>query len=91
MSKSEQATGMTVGQQRVLDALEREICTWDDLRARLKMNDEHLGFRIGELLDQRKIWTAMRGNNRVYGIERRRGLVPRFARIHQRRESDTRN
>ncbi len=64
--------------ERVLDALQDSILTWDELRAVTKINDERLGFTLGELLDLRKIWTVERNELRVYGIERRRGLVPRF-------------
>lgn len=86
MSKSERATAvMTPSQQKVLDQLEAGLRTWDQLRALTKLNDDNLGFAIGELLIQRKIWTDHRGEVRVYGIERRVGLVPRFA--HQNRRS----
>ena len=65
--------------QKVLAQLEGGARTWDELRALTKVSDESLGFAIGELLDLRKIWTGQRGDNRIYGIERRMGLVPRFA------------
>lgn len=68
----------TTPQQKVLAALENGVRTWDELRALTKINDERLGFTIGDLLDLRKIWTVQRGEVRVYGIERRVGLVPRF-------------
>ncbi len=66
-------------QQRVLDALRDGILAWDDLKGVTKANDEKLGFTLGELLDLRKIWTAERNGLRVYGIEKRTGLVPRFS------------
>ncbi len=66
-------------QQRVLDALRDGILAWDDLKGVTKANDERLGFTLGELLDLRKIWTAERNGLRVYGIEKRTGLVPRFS------------
>jgi len=72
--------------QKVLAQLEGGSRTWDELRALTKVSDEGLGFAIGELLDLRKIWTGQRGDERVYGIERRAGLVPRFA--HSRRAGD---
>jgi hypothetical protein len=65
-------------QQKVLEALEEKARTWEELRALTKISDERLGFTIGDLLDLRKIWTVERGDVRVYGIERRTGLVPRF-------------
>ena len=65
--------------QKVLNILEGGARTWDELRALTKVSDDNLGFAIGELLDLRKIWTGQRGDDRVYGIERRAGLVPRFA------------
>jgi len=71
-------------QYRVLDALERGMLTWDDLKGVAKVNDDALGFTLGELLDLRKIWTAERNGLRVYGIERRTGLVPRFSNTGRR-------
>ncbi len=71
-------------QKRVLDALQDSIRTWDDLKGVTKVNDERLGFTLGELLDLRKIWTAQRNYTRVYGIERRMGLVPRFSQLERR-------
>jgi hypothetical protein len=64
--------------QKVLDALQGGIQTWDRLRALTKLNDERLGFALGELLDLRKIWTGHHGSVRIYGIERRTDRVPRF-------------
>ncbi len=74
-------------QQRVLDALQDSILTWDALKYVTKINDERLGFTLGELLDLRKIWTAEQNDTRVYGIEKRTGLVPRFTHP-QRRSTD---
>ena len=71
-------------QKRVLDALQDGIRTWDDLKGVTKIGDERLGFTLGELLDLRKIWTAQRNDTRVYGIERRMGLVPRFSQLERR-------
>ena len=65
--------------QRVLDALQGGARSWDDLKGVAKLNDERLGFTLGELLGQRLIWTAQREDRRMYGIERRTGLVPRFS------------
>lgn len=78
---------MTSGQKKVLESLEKGLCTWDQLRALTKQNDERLGYTLGELLDLRKIWTAERDGVRVYGIERRVGLVPR---LHAQRRIDDR-
>ena len=71
-------------QQRVLDALRDGILAWDDLKGVTKANDERLGFTLGELLDLRKIWTAERNGLRIYGIEKRPGLVPRFFNTRRR-------
>ncbi len=72
-------------QKRVLDALRDDsILTWDDLKGVTKASDDALGFTLGELLDLRKIWTEERDGLRVYGIERRTGLVPRFANMGRR-------
>ncbi|OLE53233.1 MAG: hypothetical protein AUG51_14165 [Acidobacteria bacterium 13_1_20CM_3_53_8] len=87
MSKAEQTTVITLRQRKILDQLQGGIRTWDELRKLTKINEEGLGFTIGELLDLRKIWTLQKGEVRVYGIERRTGLVPRFAH-EQRRSSD---
>jgi hypothetical protein len=76
-------------QQKILDALTSGARTWDELRARADVSEEALGFAIGELLDQRKIWTQESGAVRIYGIERRVGLVPRFSHP-QRRATDNR-
>ena len=70
---------MTNRQQKILDQLEDGAHTWNDLRGLTKVSDDNLGLAIGELLDLRKIWTGQRGDDRVYGIERRVGLSPRFA------------
>lgn len=78
---------LSFSQQRVLDALNRSISTWDELRAQTKINEEQLGLGLNELLNLRKIWTGYRGDERVYGIERRIGSVPRLT-YEQRRESD---
>lgn len=87
MPKPRQAPVLTTRQERILEALQDKARTWDELRALAKLNDDNLGFTIGELLSLRKIWTVQRGDVRVYGIERRTGLVPRFGHP-QRRVSD---
>jgi hypothetical protein len=87
MSQPEPATVATLLQQKLLDQLQSRARTWDDLRGLTKINAEALGFIILELLNQRKIWTIQNGDVRVYGIERRIGLTPRFAR-EQRRATD---
>jgi predicted acyltransferase len=84
MAKSEQVTVTGTRQQKILELLQEGARTWDQLRAATKMNDDNLGFLIGELLNLRKIWTLQKGDVRVYGIERRTGLVPRFANLRRR-------
>ena len=74
-------------QERVLDAVEGEVRTWDELRALTGLSDERLGHALNELFDSRKVWTWEGGGVRVYGVERRRGLVPRFQ-PPQRRSTD---
>ena len=74
-------------QQRVLNALQSGLQTWESLKAATKLNDERLGFTLGELLDLRQIWTVEKQGVRVYGIEGRTGLVPRFSHP-QRRSTD---
>lgn len=87
MSEPKQGVPTPLRHRKVLDALGDGVRTWDELRALTKINDDRLGFTLGELLDLRKIWTGVRGGVRMYGIERRVGLVPRFANV-QRRASD---
>jgi hypothetical protein len=69
-------------QQRVLGVLaERGIQTWDTLIKLAAINAEGLGMTINQLMNLRQIWSAQRkigGEDvRVYGIERRKGLIPR--------------
>ena len=87
MSKPEQATVATMRQQKVLEHLQGGACTWQQLRAQIAVNDDNLGFVILELLNQRKIWTVQKNDVRVYGLERRSGLAPRFS-YPQRRVTD---
>lgn len=87
MDKVEKAAPLTLRQQKVLSALQGGIRTWDELRALTKLSEEGLGFTIGELLDLRRIWTGQKDDVRIYGIERRLGLVPRFG-SPQRRVTD---
>jgi hypothetical protein len=87
MSKSKQATVVTWRQQKVLDQLQEGVRTWDQIRAPTKINDDNLGITILELMNQRKIWTAQKNGVRVYGLERRTGLVPRFS-YPERRSAD---
>ena len=81
---NQQTTITTASQRKVLDAVFDGARTWDELRALTKLNDERLGFTIGELLNLRKIWTALRGEVRIYGFERRVGLVPRLQNLRRR-------
>jgi hypothetical protein len=85
----EAAPVLTSRQQKILEALEGGARTWEFLRALTKMNDDNLGYTLGELLSLRKIWTVQRNDVRVYGIERRTGLVPRSGHP-QRRATDAR-
>lgn len=72
-------------QERILAVLQDGLRTWDDLKGLTRINEERLGVTLGELLSLRKIWTAHKNDVRVYGLERRTGLVPRLA--HQRQRS----
>jgi hypothetical protein len=74
-----------ISQQRILNLLEGGALTWEALKTLAKINDDSLGFTIGELLGQRKIWTLQKKGVRFYGIERRTGLIARST--HQFRRS----
>jgi hypothetical protein len=74
-------------QDGILNALQGGLSTWDELKRVTKLNEERLGFTLGELLSLRKIWTAQKNDLRIYGLERRSGLVPRFT-PPQRRYTD---
>jgi hypothetical protein len=74
-------------QQRILNALQNGILTWNDLKGAANCNDEKLGLTLGALLNLRKIWTVDKNDVRVYGLEKRLGLVPRYAHP-QRRSTD---
>jgi hypothetical protein len=87
MIKPEPATVTTLRQQEVLNELQEGVRTWAQLRDLMKINDDMLGFMLGTLLSQRKIWTTQRNGVRVYGLERRTGLVPRLS-YTQRRSTD---
>jgi len=71
-------------EDRVLQVLQTGLRTWDELKAATKLNDERLGFALSDLFDRRKVWTAQQGDVRVYGLERRTGLKPRFAHLRRR-------
>lgn len=68
-------------QQRILSLLKDDVRTWETLKKLGSVNDEGLGFTLGELLGLRKIWTEIwtikENDIRVYGLERRKGLLPR--------------
>jgi hypothetical protein len=87
-SKKQRKMSRPTPQERILNVLQGGLRTWDELKGSTKINDERLGVTLGELLSLRKIWTAQKNDIRVYGIERRTGLVPRFA--HQRQRSTDR-
>lgn len=89
MSKVEPPAPLTMRQEKVMGALRDGARTWDELRALTKISEEGLGFALSDLLDLRKIWTGHRGEVRIYGIERRTDLVPRFSQP-QRRSTDLR-
>jgi hypothetical protein len=72
-------------QQRILCALEGGVRNWDELKGLTYIQEDLLGINIGQLLGLRKIWTAHENDVRVYGIERRKGLVPRAS--HQSRRA----
>ena len=65
-------------QEKILNALHNGFRTWDDIKRLTKIKDDRLGLTLGELLNLRKIWTAQRNGVRVYGIESKRSLAPRF-------------
>ena len=87
MIKPVQATVPTLRQQEILDELQEGVRTWAQLRALMKINDDMLGFMLGALLNRRQIWTTQKNEVRVYGLEKRIGLVPRFS-YPQRRSTD---
>jgi hypothetical protein len=87
MSNPEYTTVATFRLQKVLDQLQERARTWDQLRALTKFNDDSLGLTILELLNLRKIWAAKKNDVRVYGLEKRTGLVPRFS-YPRRRSTD---
>jgi hypothetical protein len=72
-------------QQRILSVLEDGVRSWDELKGLTYIQEDLLGINIGQLLGLRKIWTAHENDVRVYGIEKRRGLVPRAS--HQLRRA----
>jgi hypothetical protein len=78
-------------QQRILSLLKDDVCTWETLKNLGNVNDEGLGFTLGELLGLRQIWTEIwtieENDIRVYGLERRKGLLPR-ASYQSRRAAD---
>ena len=78
---------LTATQKQVLATLQDGVQSWDEIKAATKLSDERLGTVLGELFDQRKIWTGHRGDVRLYGLERRVGLRPRLAHL-QRRSTD---
>jgi hypothetical protein len=88
MSQPGQTTVVTFRLQKVLEQLQQGARTWDQLRALTKFNDDILGLTILELLNLRKIWATQKNDVRVYGLERRIGLVPRFS--HPERRSTDR-
>jgi len=59
-------------QQRILNALQGDMLTWDELKGIANCNEESLGFALGELFDLRKIWTVYENDIRVYGLEKRK-------------------
>ena len=78
---------ITNQQERILNALRSGIRTWTELREDTKLSDERLGNALNDLFDLRKIWTGERNGVRIYGVERRTDLVPRFP-SPQRRSTD---
>lgn len=74
-------------QQRVLAALRAGERDWAYLKAAAQLNDERLGLTLNALLSDRLIWTVQHNDQRLYGLERRQGLVPRFP-TRKRRADD---
>jgi hypothetical protein len=72
-------------QERILNALEGGVRNWDELKGLTYIQEDLLGINLGQLLGLRKIWTAHKNDVRVYGIEKRKGLVPRAS--HQSRRA----
>ena len=66
-------------QELILEAAAVEEQTWDGLLALTGLGDDRLGLVLVELFNARKIWARERGGVRVYGLERRSGLAPRFS------------
>jgi len=64
--------------EKILNALQKGFRTWADIKELTKINDDRLGLTLCELLNLKKIWTAQRNGVRVYGIESKRELAPRF-------------
>lgn len=88
MSAHNEPAVLSGHERRVLAELESGVKTWTHLRFATKLNDDNLGKVVGRLLDLRKIWTVTKEDVRVYGLERRTGLVPRFANVQNRRAAD---
>ena len=78
---------MKTTHSRVLKAVKEGVRTWEELEKLTNLKSERLGVALSELFDLRKIWTAQRGGTRVYGMERRSGLAPRYP-PPQRRSTD---
>jgi hypothetical protein len=71
----------------IIEAVAGGARTWDDLQALTDLSAERLGLALSELFDARRIWTGQSDGVRVYGLERRKGLKPRF-RYPLRRSTD---
>jgi hypothetical protein len=78
---------MNSPQERILNVLRSNARTWEELQQETKLNNDRLGNALNDLFDLRKIWTGERNGVRIYGIERRTDLVPRFT-SPQRRSTD---
>lgn len=72
-----QRTDRPTPQQRILNILEGGVRNWNELKALTNSTDDRLGINLCELFGLRKIWTAHENDVRVYGLERRTGVVPR--------------
>jgi hypothetical protein len=78
MRKPSQELPRKPPRELILEAAAVGEQTWDGLRTLTGLGDDRLGLVLVELFNARKIWARERGGVRVYGLERRGGLAPRF-------------
>jgi hypothetical protein len=82
---------MTDHEQIVLDDLRggtrtqvQLLAALNNNPARIKFNFDKLGAILLPLLGRRQIWTRSSGDDRIYGLEKRLGVVPRATSVHRR-------